>query len=295
MMDASDSGWGNPDMPGSAGMRTSGSPSAFGMGSSSSLMGCELRADLPGYRSSSIILTGSQLMGRVVDVGTIVLHPISKVQGTTVSLTSLQAPKDAKKAMERGEKALRKEKLGEAETNLQNAVAIYPAYATAWFTLGRIYQYQNRTQDARLAFSKAREADGNFVLPYVELARLAAMERKWQEAADLTDRALALNPLDIPDGFFLNSVAYYNLKNLDAAERSARKAQRLDSLHRLPLEHLILAYILRQKRDFSGEAAQLRDYLKYAPQASNVEEVRVRLQELEKVVSPVATKEQPQQ
>jgi tetratricopeptide (TPR) repeat protein len=150
-------------------------------------------------------------------------------------------------------------------------------------------------QDARLAFSRAREADPNFVLPYVELARLAALEKNWQETADLTDRAVALNPLDIPDGFFLNSLAHYNLKNFDVAERSARKAQRLDSAHRLPLGHLILAGILRQKQDFTGEAEQLRFYLKYAPQSGSAGQVQARLQELEKIIGPVAAKEKSRQ
>jgi len=294
MMDASDSGWGEFASPGVPGMRSPEISSAFGMRGSSDLNGCELKADLPGYRSSTVILTGSQFMGRVVDVGTIVLHPISKVLGTTVSATNLRAPKAAKKAMERGDKALKKDKLEEAEKNLQAAVEIYPAYAAAWFTLGRIYQRQQRTEDARLAFSKARDADSSYVLPYVELARLAALEKKWEEVAELTDRALALNPLDIPDGFFLNSLAYYNLKNLDAAERSARKAQRLDSLHRLPLGHLILASILQHKQDFAGEAEQLQYYLKYAPQASNAGQIRARLQELEKANGAIADTQRPQ-
>jgi tetratricopeptide (TPR) repeat protein len=188
-----------------------------------------------------------------------------------------------------------KDKLEVAEKNPQAAVEIYPAYAAAWFTLGRVYQQQQRTEDARLAFTKARDADSSYVLPYVELARLAALEKKWEEVADLTDRALALNPLDIPDGFFLNSLAYYNLKNLDAAERSARKAQRLDSLHRLPLGHLILARILQQKQDFAGEAEQLQYYLKYAPQAANAGQIRARLQELEKANGAVAGTQRPQQ
>ncbi len=198
--------------------------------------------------------------------------------------------------MERGDKALRKAKIGEAETSFRDAVSIYPGYASAWFALGRIYEAQNRTQDARLAFSRAQEADPNFVFPYVELARLAAMEKNWQQAADLTNRAIALNPLDIPDGFFLNSLANYNLKNFDAAETSARKAQRLDSVHRFPLGHLILASILRQKQDLSGEAEQLRSYLKYAPQSTNAGQVQARLAELEKVVGPpVAAQEKPRQ
>jgi len=227
-------------------------------------------------------------MGNMMDVGTIVLHPISKVTGTTVSATNMRAPKDAKKAMERGDKALRKQKLEEAEKNLQTAVEIYPAYASAWFTLGRVYQEQQRTADARLAFSKAIEADGNFVSPYVELARIAAADKKWEEVASLTDRAMALDPLDFPDGFFLNSLANFNLRNLNAAERSARRAQRLDSLHKFPLGHLILASILQQKQDFTGEAEQLRFYLKYAPQATNAGQVRTRLLELEKVNGTIA-------
>ena len=133
------------------------------------------------------------------------------------------------------------------------------------------------------------------MLPYVELARLAALEKKWEEVASLTDRALALNPLDIPDGFLLNSLAYYNLKNMDAAERSARKAQRLDSLHRLPLGHLILASVLQHKQDFAGEAEQLRFYLKYAPQASNAGQIRVRLLELDKLDGAVTDTQRPQQ
>ena len=293
LLDASDSGWGGIGMPGTSSQQPAGTASPFGVNATTGLMGCELRADLPGYRSSSVILTGSQLMGRVLDVGTIVLYPIAKVQGTTVSISSLQAPKNAKKAMERGDKALRKAKLGEAETSFRDAVSIYPGYASAWFSLGRIYLEQNRAQDARLAFTRAQEADPNFVLPYVELARLAAMEKNWQQAADLTSRAITLNPLDIPDGFFLNSLANYNLKNFDAAERSARKAQRLDSLHRLPLGHLILASILRQKQDLAGEAEQLRFYLKYAPQSTNAGQVQARLAELEKVVNPLAAKEKP--
>lgn len=294
MMDASESGWGNMDGDSSA-LQMPGPSALLNTGTSSDLMGCELKADLPGYRSNTIMLSGLQGMGRVIDVGTIVLHPIAKVQGTTVSATSLRAPKDAKRAMERGWKALRKGKAEEAEKDLQAAVEIYPAYADAWFSLGRLYQQQGRAEDARIALSRAREADSSFVLPYVELARLAAVEKKWQETADLTDRALALNPLDIPDGFFLNSLAYFNLRNFEAAERSARKTQRLDSLHRLPTGHLILASILRQRQDYAGEAEQLRYYLKYAPQATNAEQVRTRLKELESLPGVVTTKQRSQQ
>jgi tetratricopeptide (TPR) repeat protein len=126
------------------------------------------------------------------------------------------------------------------------------------------------------------ETDKNYVNPYVELARIAAVESKWQEAADLTDHALELDPVDFPDGYYLNMLADYNLNQLDGAVRSARKLERLDSLHQIPQAFLILAAVLDRKRDFAGEADQWRQYLKCAPQAANVGEVRSRLQKLEK-------------
>ena len=55
---------------------------AFGSGSfASRLLGCEIRADLPGYRSTVFRLSDNGLIGHI-DVGTIVLYPIERVQGT---------------------------------------------------------------------------------------------------------------------------------------------------------------------------------------------------------------------
>jgi hypothetical protein len=70
------------------------------------------------------------------------------------------------------------------------------------------------------------------------------------------------------------------LSQLDAAERSVRMLQRLDSQHRYTESFLLLANICRRKHDAAGEAAQLIDYLKYAPQAANASQIRVRLQKL---------------
>ncbi len=255
--------------------------SQFDTAAMTGLVGCELRAELGGYRSNVILITSRATIGPT-DVGTIVLYPAQRIGGTTVSVTDLSAPKDAKKALARAAKAAQKGKTEEAEKNLESALTIYPKYADAWFQLGLIYEQAHRVADARNAFSKALESDGKFVRPYIELARLAATEQKWQETLDLSGQALALDPLDFPDGFYLNALANYYLKNWDLAEGSLRRVHRLDSNHRLPQSHLLLAGILDRKRDLAGEAEQLRFYLKYAPQAANSADVRARLQDLEK-------------
>jgi len=224
-------------------------------------------------------------MSRQVDVGTIVLYPIARMQGSTVSATSLQAPKRVQKALKRAQEAFKKKEVEEAEKHLKAAVESYPKYAEAWFFLGRVYEQQQCNQEARSAYRKAVEADPMYVDPYIRLARLAGLEQKWQEVANFTDRALELDTLDSPVGYFLNALAYYSLDSLDVAERSARKAQVLDARHWIPQIHLLLANILSRKRDIVGSTDEMRNYLKFAPAAADADEVRARLQENEKLLT----------
>jgi tetratricopeptide (TPR) repeat protein len=277
---------------GFGGRSTGGLGGTSGMGgnrgmSERDLMGCELRASLPGHRSDVVNLSGRRSFDNP-DVGTIVLRRLGNVEGTTISATTLQAPKEAKKSYEKGRNALKKNKFDEGQKELEKAVEIYPRYASAWFELGRVHEQAKAFDQAREAYSKALEADPKFVNPYLQIAVLAARENKWQEVADTTDRVLKLNPFDFPQAFFYNSVANYNLGKLDAAEKSVREVQKLDTQHRLPKADHLLGMILAQKRDYPGAAEHMRNYLKFSPQAQDADGVQgvgivrqVRLQSLE--------------
>ena len=262
----------NRPLPGSAGSELAGT---------SELSGCELRARLTGYRSSVVLLDSMRSLGEL-DVGTIVLYPIAKVQGTTVSVTSMQAPKGAAKAISRAHTELQKNHPNEAEKHLKEAVAIYPGFAEAWSELGDLHQRQLRLDEARADYEKALEADVNFVKPYVELGRIAVWEKKWTEAANITDKALSLDPVDYPEGYILNSLAKYSLERIDDAEASALKVQRLDGMHRFPVVHIILAGVHERKKDLVGAVAELREYLKHARGSPNEGQVRARIEALER-------------
>ncbi len=255
-------------------------PFGVAAASTGALAGCELQAALAGYRSSKVPL-GQIRTTNDINVGTIVLRPVDMVRGTTVSLASMQAPKNARKAYSRAEKEFRKKRTPEAVKDLEAAVDIFPGYAAAWFELGQLYHRQQRTEEARRAYLKAVEADSNFVKPYVELARIAVLRQRWLDAAEITDRALGLDPLDFCEAYFFNSLANYSLNRLDNAEQSARKGQRLDGIHRYPQFHLVLANVLYEKHDVTGALEQLHSYLKYAPAAANSGEVQSRIRELE--------------
>jgi tetratricopeptide (TPR) repeat protein len=260
------------------------------------LMGCELRAALPGYRSEIVNLSGRRMFDNP-DVGTIILRRLGNVEGTTISMTSLQAPKDAKKAFEKAKDALKKKKADQAQKEFEKAVQLYPKYAVAWFELGMLAEGRNDVEGARKAYAEALSADGKYVSPYLQMALLSAKENKWQEVVETTDRVIKLNPVEFPQVYFYNSVANYNLRKMDAAERSAREAVKLDTSHRMPKAEHILAVILAEKQDYSGAAESLRNYLKFAPAANDAPKVREQLAEIEKLTggsAKVQTEPTPQ-
>lgn len=289
MMDASVS---SVDTPFPRGGTAGSSSSLGGRSGGPDMMGCELRATLAGFRSDLLNLSGRRAMDNP-EVGTIVLHRLGNVEGTTISFTSLQAPKDAKKAYEKGLDALKKQKWAEAQNTLQKAVEIYPKYAAAWFELGRSYHAQNNIEQARNAYAKSVEADAKFVKPYMQLAAIAANERKWDDVERYTSELLRLDPVDYAPAYFYNSVANFNLKKLDAAEKSAREGVKLDSQHQMPKMEHVLGVILANKQDYVGAAQYLRGYLEHAPNAQDVDMVRKQLAEVEKFAGPPAAQAQP--
>ena len=92
-----------------------------------------------------------------------------------------------------------------------------------------------------------------------------------------------LDPYSYPQAYFFNSVANYNLGKKEAAEKSAREAQKLDTQHRWPKVNHLLGVLLAERREYSAAAQHMRDYLTFAPGAQDAERVRSQLSELEKM------------
>ncbi|MDE3195371.1 MAG: tetratricopeptide repeat protein [Acidobacteriota bacterium] len=246
------------------------------------MMNCQVRAYLAGYTSDNVNLFDRRLMDSP-DVGIIGLHRIPGVEGTSISATTLAAPKDAKKAYDHGLQALAKSKKDEALKDFEKATSLYPKFADAWVNLGKLLLEQQKTAEARTALVKAIECDPKLVTPYLELGALSASEAKWQESRDYLDRGLKLDPVDFPQAWYTDAVANYNLKRYDAAEKSAREAVRLDPRHLNPRADYLLGLILAEKQDYEGAEQQLQAYLQLAPNAPDLASVRDQLGQLEKL------------
>jgi len=286
--DASDAGSGGARSASSGGF---GSSQSAGGGDTlaadpfgNRMMNCALRANKAGFTSDMVDLFNRKTADSP-DVGTIVLHRIAGVdEGSSISVTSMMAPKDARKAYEHGLQSLLKNKPSDAAKDFEKAVAVYPKYADAWVSLGKVRLEQQSFEPARAALKKAMESDPKLVAPYVELGLLAAKDANWQESGKYLDRAVELDPVDFPQAWYADAVANYNLKKYDAAEKSAREAMKLDPRHANPRSGYLLGLVLAEKKDYPGAAAELTAYMKLAPNAPDLAQVKDQLGQIEKLM-----------
>jgi hypothetical protein len=244
------------------------------------LTGCELRAQLDGYRTDSYILGKRSIYDRP-EIGTFILHPLEGVSGVTVSATSLAAPKNARKAYEKGFALWNKSEPAKAAKELGKAVAAHPPYAEAWNLLGKTRLMLNDEPAARAAFTKAIEADGNYLPPYALMAELSVRAGDWPAALHYSEDLLKLNPHDAQARFF-QALAAYESDDLDTADSAIGAVLSDEGITRQVPQAFHLAGLIHTKQaQFEEAASAYRQYLAAAPQAPNAGEVRSQLNEWE--------------
>jgi hypothetical protein len=84
------------------------------------------------------------------------------------------------------------------------------------------------------------------------------------------------------------------MKNLDAAEKSALKAEHLDMQTHFPQLHLLLADLFTRKSEYGMAISQLETYLEMLPQGKGSERARQQLAELQTLNGSAAITEKPQ-
>jgi Tetratricopeptide repeat len=292
--------------------------SPYGVPSKDSVMGiprreltnCELRASASGFYSRDISLLGLDTFGGSIDVGVIVVQRSTKIEGTTLSAIPYKAPKNARRAYEKGLQAEKNGKLADARKYFETAVQIYSGSANAWFQLGTVLQKEDQKDAARKAYTQATTIDTRFLPPYLSLASMAYQTANWTEVLDLTRHILDLDPLNpaaatryildldslnYADAYFYNAVANYRLNKIEDAEKSGLKAEHLDLRPRFPQLHLLLAEIYARKNNYALAIGEIQTYLELAPHAKEADQAREQLAKLEKLNGSVSTTEKPDQ
>lgn len=241
---------------------------------------CEVQAVLAGYSSQVIELASRMNTLESVDLGTVTLHRLERVEGTSISVTSLMAPESAKKALEKAREDEKKGKWDQAQQSLQKAVRIYLKYAVAWSELGRVQMHLNDPASAKKSFEQSLAADSRYVNAYDGLAQLAFAAKQWPEVIETTNKLVALNPVNFPAAYLFNGVAQYEQGELDAAEKITREGVRVDDGHQVPKLQYLLGMILLRKHDYQQASEQMQQYLSLVKEPAQVEEAKKELAEI---------------
>jgi tetratricopeptide (TPR) repeat protein len=181
-----------------------------------------------------------------------------------VAVKNLQIAPKAKKEYSVACSGLNDKKYASAKGHLRKAVKEDPKYPAAWVTLGQLLAAEQKASEARDACAQALAADANYLHAYLCLADISGREQKWDEMLKLSSRAIELDPTNDCVAYGLNAAANLNLHKLPEAEKSALKALDIDKTHSDPRIYFLLAQIYEAKGDRTGEAAELREYLKFA-------------------------------
>ena len=114
---------------------------------------------------------------------------------------------------------------------------------------------------------------------------MAQREQKWQELDDVTNKLLALNPVNFPEAWFSNTVAKYYLGNFAEAEKSARHGLEADTEHRVPKLEYMLGMLLMKKPDYPDAARHLQAFLSLSTQPAEVAEAQKQLAEIARLTN----------
>ncbi|MDE0263662.1 MAG: tetratricopeptide repeat protein [Bryobacterales bacterium] len=224
-------------------------------------------------------------------VGTIVLSPIHAASGGPVSLTTLTAPKPARKVYERGAKALRSVEEPDharAIPFLERAVELHPEFAAAWEALGRVRRIVGESESAREAFERAVEIDGRFLKPFLALIEMAVEDKDWAELESLTDRYLAMSPGSMKLRLFNSFAALKNGKP-SKAKAMAEMIENAGETDDWPMTYLILAEVYSGWGEFEQAAKLYEAYLSTLPDGQYSEQVKRTLYDWSelRVIEPV--------
>lgn len=249
---------------------SSSAPAAYGA--------CGVRAFLPGYFSQTVSLR-SWLRTGVLPAGDNFLRRIPNIEGQTVSITTLTAPKEAKKAFKKGLNHYRNKRHEKALEQFELAVDEYPDYAAAWAFLGETRLTLGNEFGVREAFERALEIDPKYLKPHRLLIELEMHDEDWERAAELAKSAIPLNPLDNSIRYYLGFSQYQN-GNLEEALASVRGGISDGSGDLAqPQIHRLLGMILAKQGKYEQAAAHYSRVLAAWPSSAFAPALRKQLRQ----------------
>lgn len=197
----------------------------------------------------------------------------------TVAVTDMNLPKAAVKEFDKASELIAKQEWKKAVDELNRALVLYPQYVKAYNNLGVVYARLGDRASERTALEKAVSLDDHFAPAWVNLARMAIVDRDFTIAESLLDKAIALTPTDSETLVILANVELMNL-HYDQAIASSRKAHSLGGDSH-SLVHFIAARAYEHENQIPDAVTELQTFLREEPTGERADAARRELVSLQ--------------
>jgi tetratricopeptide (TPR) repeat protein len=193
-------------------------------------------------------------------------------KGATVSVATLGVQEKAKRALESAQKALSKNKLEEAASELQRALAISPQYAEALSLRAVVYLAKGDTKSALEDAHHSVDVDPSSSVGYTIMGASYNATGQFLQAVNSLQQALRIDPnfwqshYEMAKSLYGQGKSTSALQEVEAAKKNAPKE--------FAEIHLVRGAILMQLHRTSEAAGELQEFLKQDPknpEAANVE------------------------
>src|SRR2546421_963425 len=145
------------------------------------------------------------------------------VTGDSISAKELSIPENARQELEKGQSAMKENKLDAGISHLRKAIKLYDAYSTAYTLLGTAYLEQRKWKDAETALQKSIVLDSNSADAYLALGAMFNQIKDYPQAETALLRGLELKP-EAFLGHYELAKAYWELGRWREATPHVRKA-----------------------------------------------------------------------
>lgn len=202
-----------------------------------------------------------------------------------VSVADLQQPpKEARKNYDNGLKRVRENKPEEAVALFQAAVRIFPEYLAAINRLGEQLAVLKKPAEAQAAFEKAIAINPKYSLPHINLGILFVEQKRYDEAVvALENGARAGESFPVSHLKLGEALMSKQPPDYDRAEKELTRAIELGKREFVYVRQILFNLNLRRQR-LEKAAEHLEAYLKEAPDAPDVEQVRQTLGKVKKAI-----------
>lgn len=192
-----------------------------------------------------------------------------------ISIADVKIPKSAAEQFDKAVRLMSKQEWQKALERLQHALQVYPQYVQAYNNLGVVYEHLGNRESERSAFEEAVRINDHFAPAWVNLGRMAVVDRDFPYAENLLNKANALDPTDSETMLILANVELMNRHYEQAIAFSEKVHATGHASH--AVAHFIAARAFESEHRIDDAESELHTFLNEEPSGARADAVRKEL------------------